>query len=128
MPRKHHHRGQIARQEGRADRLQHRADQLGRRSARAFGVVVSLERMADLRRIIATGSLPETITKMGRVGASADAYAVDFNDVVLVAVFDRRGQSIAAFLPIGAPEITALISARNVEASDQNPMADNASA
>lgn len=50
--------------------------------------------------------LPDTIRRVGRVGVSADAYAVDFNGTTLVAVYDRRGQSIAAFLaPDGlAPE------------------------
>ena len=71
-----------------------------------MGVVVSLDRMAELRATIASAELPDTIHRVGRVGLSADAYAVDFNGVTLVAVYDRRGRSIAAFLPADAPEIT----------------------
>lgn len=106
MSRKHSHRGHVLSAERRSDRLLHRSDHHGRRSARALGVVVSLDRMAELRATIASVELPETIHRVGRVGLSADAYAVDFNGVTLVAVYDRRGQSIAAFLPADAPEIT----------------------
>lgn len=128
MSRKHNQRGRIMRQEGRADRLQQRADQLGRRSARAFGVVVSLARMAELRHVIATGTLPDTITRAGRVGASADAYAIDFNGIMLVAVYDRRGQSIAAFLPIYAPEIIAPIPVGDADTGDHNQVTQGAQA
>ncbi len=41
MSRKHNYTGLIERAERRADRLQLRADRLGRRSARQFGVVLS---------------------------------------------------------------------------------------
>lgn len=109
MSRKHSHRGQVLGAERRADRLVHRADHHGRRSARALGVVVSLARMAELRATIASAELPDTIRRVGRVGLSADAYAVDFNGVTLVAVYDRRGQSIATFLPPDAPEITPVL-------------------
>ncbi len=105
MTRKHSHRGKAIRQERGTDRLQIRADQLGRRSARGFGVVISVARMAELRHAIAQGTLPETMRRVGRVGLSADAYAIDFNGRELVAVYDCRGQSIATFLPINAPEI-----------------------
>jgi hypothetical protein len=43
--------------ERRSDRLQFRADQFGRRSARRFGVVLSLARMAELRAAIAAAEL-----------------------------------------------------------------------
>lgn len=105
MTRSHSNRSQAIRQERRADRLQLRADQLGRRSARGLGVVLSLARIAELRQVIAHGILPDTICKVGRVGRTADAYAIDFNDRELIAVYDRRGQSIAAFLTSDAVEI-----------------------
>lgn len=105
MTRSHSNRSQAVRQEGRAHRLQLRADQLGRRSARGHGVVLSLARMAELRQVIAHGTLPDTIRKVGRVGRTADAYAIDFNGRELIAVYDRRGQSIAAFLTRDAAEI-----------------------
>ena len=62
--------------------------------------------MAELRAIIASAELSDEVRQVGRVALSADAYAVDFNGVVLVAVYDRRGRSIATFLPPDAPEIT----------------------
>ena len=105
MTRKHSARGVAFAQERRVDRLTLRADQLGRRPARRFGVVVSLARMAELRLAIAQEPLPDTIELVGQAGVSGDAYAVDFNGVRLVAVYDRRGQSITAFLPIDAPEV-----------------------
>lgn len=106
MTRSHSNSSQAVRQERRADRLQLRADQLGRRSARGHGVVLSLARMAELRQAIASGTLPETIRKVGRVGQAADAYAIDFSGRELIAIYDRRGQSIAAFLACDAAEIT----------------------
>lgn len=109
MSRKHNHRGQVLRSEQRADRLQLRADQLGRRSARQLGVVISLARMAELRTIIAASELPDTIRKVGKVGLSADAYEIKFDVEMLVAVYDRRGQSIAMFLLPDAPGITRTI-------------------
>ena len=108
MSRKHSHRGRVLRSEHHADRLQLRADQLGRRSARELGIVISLARMAELRANIATSDLPDTIRKVGKVGLSADAYEIDFDVGMLVAVYDRRGQSIAMFLLPDAAEITRL--------------------
>ncbi|NIJ31488.1 hypothetical protein FHT00_003468 [Sphingomonas insulae] len=99
----------MLRSEQRADRLQLRADQLGRRSARQLGVVISLARMAELRTIIAASELPDTIRKVGKVGLSADAYEIKFDVEMLVAVYDRRGQSIAMFLLPDAPGITRTI-------------------
>jgi hypothetical protein len=96
----------VLRSEHRADRLRLRADQLGRRSARQLGVVVSLARMAELRTIVASSELSNTIRKVGKVGRSADAYEIDFDIGMLVAVYDRRGQSIAMFLLPDAAEIT----------------------
>ncbi len=61
--------------------------------------------MAELRLVIRQGLLPGTVGRIRRVGASADVYAVDFNGVRLIAVYDKRGQSIMAFLAIDAPEI-----------------------
>lgn len=61
--------------------------------------------MAELRLGIASGTLPDTIRKVGRVGQTADAYAIDFNGRELIAVYDRRGQSVAAFLTSDAAEI-----------------------
>lgn len=109
--------------ERRSDRLLHRSDHLGRRSARALGVVVSLARMAELRAIIAAAELPDTVHRVGRVGLSADAYAVDFNGVTLVAVYDRRGRSIATFLPPDAPEITPRLLAPDDDADRHDPVA-----
>lgn len=123
MSRKHSHRGQMLSAERRSDRLLHRSDHLGRRSARALGVVVSLARMAELRAIIAAAELPETVHRVGRVGLSGDAYAVDFNGVTLVAVYDRRGQSIATFLPLDAPEITSRLLAPDDDADCHDPVA-----
>ena len=71
----------------------------------ALGVVVSLARIAELRATIASAELSNAAHRVGRVGLLADAYAVDFNGVILVAVYDRRGRSIATFLPPAAPEI-----------------------
>jgi hypothetical protein len=116
MSRKHSHRGHVLSAERRADRLLHRADHHGRRSARVLGVVVSLARMAELRAIIAAAGLPDTVHRVGRVGLSADAYAVDFNGVTLIAVYDRRGRSIATFLPPDAPEITPMLPAPDDDA------------
>ncbi len=100
-------RGWVARHERRADRLQVHADRLGRRSARALGVVLSLARMAELRQAIGAGAGGDGVRRVGTVGRSADAYAVDFGGIVLIAVYDRRGASIAAFLSPGALEIEA---------------------
>lgn len=105
MTRSHNNRSQAVRQERRADRLQLRADQLGRRSARSYGVVLSLARMAELRQVIASGALPDTIRRVGRVGQAADAYAIDFSGRELIAIYDRRGQSIASFLACDTTEI-----------------------
>jgi hypothetical protein len=105
MTRSYSNHGLAVRQERRADRLQLRADQLGRRSARDHGVILSLTRMAELRRVIASGILPDTICKVGKVGRSADAYVIDFTGRKLVAIYDRRAQSIAAFLASDADEI-----------------------
>jgi hypothetical protein len=105
VSRKHRHRGRVNRHEHRADRLQLHADQFGRQSARRFGVVVSLAGMAELRATIAAGALPDTVRRVGRKGFSAEAYCNRFSGVTLLAVYDRRGQSIAAFLPADAPEI-----------------------
>ena len=106
MSRKHNHRAAALRQERGAGRLQVRADQLGRRSARELGVVISLARMAELRKALAQQPLPAMIRPLGRVGRLAESYAIDFNGRELAAVFDRRGLSIASFLPVDAPEIT----------------------
>lgn len=105
MSRKHSNRGQMLRAERRDDRLRHRADQYARRSARAFGVVVSVAKMVELRAVIASGELTDAVRLVGTIGTSADAYAINFNGVILVAVYDRSGQSIAAFLLPTAPEI-----------------------
>ncbi len=102
MTRGHSNRVLAVRQEQRADRLQLRADQLGKRSARSLGVVVSLAYMAELRHTIASGTLPDTIRKVGSIGRSAEAYAIDFAGRELIAVYDRQAQSIAAFLPYDA--------------------------
>lgn len=118
MARKHSHRGKIIGQERRADRLQLRTDQFARRSAREFGVIISVMRVAELRRAIAQGSLPDTIHRVGKVGLSADAYSIDFNGRRLIAVYDRRGQSIAAFLPIDAPEISSTDRPRAIRTDD----------
>jgi hypothetical protein len=109
VSRKHNHRGKVLRSEYRADRLRLRADQLGRRSARQLGVVISLAKMAELRTIIAASEPPDTIRKVGKVGLSADAYEIDFDVGILVAVYDRRGQSIAMFFLPDATEITRTI-------------------
>ncbi|MGI8367321.1 hypothetical protein [Sphingomonas paucimobilis] len=61
--------------------------------------------MAELRQAIAGDTLPATIRKVGRVGRSADAYAIDFSGRELIAVYDRRGQSIATFLVSDDPAI-----------------------
>lgn len=99
MTRGHSNRVLAVRQEQRADRLQVRADRLGRRSARSLGVVVSLAYMAELRHTIASGTLPDTIRKLDSIGRSTETYAIDFAGRELIAVYDRRAQSIAAFLP-----------------------------
>lgn len=98
MSRSFSNRALAARCELRADRLKRRADQLGRHSARSFGVVLSLARMTELRATIASGDLPQTIRKLGRCGRFVDAYAVDFGGRVLIALYDRQGQSISAFM------------------------------
>lgn len=67
----------IAGQERRAVHLKGSADQIARRSARRYGVVVSLAQMAELRHAIAKGPLPETIRYVGQTGTSFDAYVVD---------------------------------------------------
>lgn len=105
MSRKHSNRGQMLRAERRVDRLRRRADQYARRSARTFGVVVSVAKMVELRAVIASGELTDAVRLVGTIGTSADAYAIDFNGIILVAVYDRSGQSIAAFLLPTAPEI-----------------------
>lgn len=74
MARSFSNRGLAARQERRAARLTVRADQLGRRSARSFGVVLSLARMAALRETIASGVLPDTIRRLGPMGRMTDGY------------------------------------------------------
>lgn len=109
-------------QERRADRLLVRADQLGRRSAREFGIVVSVARMAELRHIIAQGPLPKNVRRVGRVGLSADAYAIDFAGREVVAVYDGRGRSIATFLPIDAPEIRSVVQPEAADTGDQEPV------
>lgn len=98
MTRSFSNRGLAARQEHRIDRLKLRADQFGRRSARSFGVVLSLAQMAELRETLASGMLPDTVRKLGPMGRLVDGYAVDFGGRELIALYDRRGQSIAAFL------------------------------
>lgn len=123
MSRKHSHRGHMLGAERRADRLLHRSDCLGRRSARALGVVVSLARMAELRAIIAAAELSDTVHRVGRVGLSADAYAIDFNGVTLVAVYDRRGHSIAMFLPPDAAEIMPMLSVPDDDVDPQGRVA-----
>lgn len=109
MTRGHSNRVLAVRQEQRADRLQLRADQLGRGSARSLGVVVSLDYMAELRHTIASGTLPDMVRKVGSIGRSAEAYAIDFAGRELIAVYDRRAQSIAAFLPYDAIEGEGLV-------------------
>lgn len=99
MTRKHSHRGMTLRLERRAVRLEIRADVAARRSARQYGVVVSLVQMVELRHAITRGPLPDTVRYVGRTGAAFDAYVVDFNGVHLVALHDRRGQLIAVFMP-----------------------------
>jgi hypothetical protein len=65
--------------------------------------------MAELRTTTATSELPGTIRKVGKVGLSTDAYEIGFDVGILVAVYDRRGQTNAMFLLPDASEITRTI-------------------
>lgn len=65
--------------------------------------------MAELRTIIASFELPDTIHRVGKRAQSTDAYEIDLDVGILVGVYDRRGQSIATFLLLDATEITRTI-------------------
>lgn len=68
MARKHSHHGMTVRLERRAARLEVRADIAARRSARQYGVVVSLAQMAELRHAITKGPLPDTSAMLAEPG------------------------------------------------------------
>lgn len=65
--------------------------------------------MAELRTIIASFELPDTIRKVGKMARSTETYEIDLDGGILVAVYDRRGQSIAMFMLLDATEITRTI-------------------
>ena len=65
--------------------------------------------MVELRAVIASGELTDAVRLVDTIGTSADAYAIDFDGVTLVAVYHRRGHSIAAFLLPDAAEISPCV-------------------
>ena len=99
MPRRHGNHGTALRQERLAERLHIRSDNIARRSARDMGVAIGFERMATIRKTIASRDLPDWIRPLDRPARDREAFVVNLGQITVVALYDPRGSSVTSFEP-----------------------------